>query len=251
MKNLHDQVLQYLYNNDTGRYVDLYAKFVKGKVTRARVAEIANDLREYIQQDSIYEHWGVLAEGDPAEHTEGEWPELNAKINQKGREKHQATWNEIKTRNINKRIATFTLLAVMAGALPFLIPMAVGAIRARAEVIPLVRVHIDNKSPTEVKAFYLQEFYMWLPGSGRYRVGKYAVVTEDMKDEITMQPGTTVVSAKILDNKTYFPYFESKECDISLTIRDDKGALVISDDMLPFNSESIHKYYTTITIREK
>ena len=243
---MHNAVLRYLYDNDTGKYHDLYLKFAGRKVTVKRLNEIIKDIREYVDQESVYEYRGLLTLDVEPISDGKEFAELNVKINQKGREKYESTWNEKKTRNINKRIAAFTLIAAFMGALPFLIPIVIDAVKSQMDIIPIIKLHVDNRSGGDMTLFNLQDFFLWR--QNHCTIGRYEIINKN--DTIILHKGITILSAKIINSKTYFPYLNSKECDISLSIRNLDG-LYISDDFLPFNVENIKKYYTEIVIEKK
>jgi hypothetical protein len=249
MKNLHNEILKYLYNNDTGKYIDLYAKFAKGKITKKRIDEISNDISDYIEKESVYESRGLLLLDSCSPNDCEKSTKLNVRINQKGRERYENIWHETKTHDINKKIALFTFIGVLVTALIFLTPNIVREINKRDAIIPLISLRINNNTDKEISIFHLQDFYLWFPGSADHMVGEYDILDKDKDDIIKLPKGTSYFSAKVFDNEKYFSFFKSQEYSISLSIRTDNG-LTISDDLMPFSTESLNKYTTVVNIDE-
>ena len=247
MMSLTNKVLRYLYRNDTGDYLDLYAKFVDRDITKKRIDGIVKDLSEYVDEESVYENRGILVIGEDVPGNSLPLEKLNVRINQKGREKFESIWNESKILKINRKTALIAFVGVVVTALSILAPIYFSSKKNNKEVLPLVSLRINNKTVSEIRVFNLQDFYMWYPGSATHQIGRYKIISKEDKDVIKFKPGITAVSAKILDNTKYLQYYKSNEYELSFTIRY-SGGLIFSDSVIPFNNESIAKYYLTIVI---
>ncbi|HEX9059750.1 MAG TPA: hypothetical protein VF941_06200, partial [Clostridia bacterium] len=144
MKDIHNKILKYLYNNDTGNYVDLYAKFEGKKIDKERLQQVAKDLNEYLERESIYENRGILILDDSAINNHNELTNLNVRINQKGRERYENIWNKEKAQSTNKKIAFFTLAGVVVALLVACIPNISKVLNKENEDIPRISLKINN-----------------------------------------------------------------------------------------------------------
>lgn len=247
LKNLHNAILKYLYINDNGDFIDLYSRFVKGKITKKRVNEIIVDLNDYLEKERPSEKQIIEVPRNITSSHIYLQAKLNVRINQKGREKYENFKNGIIAENINKRIALFTLMGVLVSVLISFTPSIINEIHKKAEVIPAITLKINNSTQSEISFFHYQDFYLWFPGDEAYHlVGKYEIINNN--DNIKLPSGVSYITAKVLDNGKYYNYLKTSEYSISFSIRSNNG-LNISDDLLPFSVEAINKYAPEIIIK--
>jgi hypothetical protein len=247
MKNLHNEILEYLYYNDSGKYINLYEEFADKNITKKQIKKIVDDLSEYIEKESVYETRGILTLDDFSRTKKS--TELNVRINQKGRERYEKIRNENKKIGINKKIALFTLLGVIITIIIFITPIIIDTYKDRNKVIPVISLIIDNKTNKEISVSNRQNFYLWFPGNPKHIIGKYKIINNNKSEIIKLPKGKTNISAKIINNDKFFKYFKAEEFTISFSIKY-KNGLEISDEFLPFNKESLNKYFTKIIINK-
>lgn len=92
--NLSNRILKFLYNHGDGNFVDVYAYFVKGEITKENIDRICKDMNDYIETEHVYEQRGMRSLISNTRE-ENNIPEvLRVRINQKGRERYEDILNK-------------------------------------------------------------------------------------------------------------------------------------------------------------
>jgi hypothetical protein len=249
MRNIHNEILKYLYENDSDKFIDLYVSYLFKETTKERIDKAVEDLKKYIEKENINESNPKVMLKNSTSAAVKSLYKLNVRITQQGRERYEKIMNEEKTHKLSNKSVLITLLGIILATLSTLFgPQVLDSIRTRKQNIPSIIIHINNKTDKDIQISRLQDFYLWFPGSARHLIGKYSISNEGNSDILTIPPGTTVRECRVINNKYFYKYLETGEYDLSLFIKKITGELNISDGSIPFATKSLEKYYVSINI---
>lgn len=262
MKGIYIRILKFLYENDNGEYLNVVKAFKKNETpTRNQIERIFDDLKEYIELESIYNYKGIAG---LEEKTIKETPLLKARINQKGRDYYIDQKSKNISITINKRNLFLVFVGIVLAFLTFYFTI-INPVKQKTDDIvldettfPSPTVCLKN-STNDTAFFYLrQNFIIWFPvtayGDAPNIAGTYEFKVDSkqiIKGMIHILPKSEMKLQINIENKRkFYQYFLQNENEIMIWLKTGKGQLYSSSD-LPFNEKWISKYCMGLEIENK
>ncbi len=223
-KNPTDQIIKYLYKNDTGYFID--KDEISEKLNSNEEIYIDNIIDDLESREYVETNRRLPGIDYP--------PELKVKpgvrIAQKGREYYKE--------NLKKgRQSLISYLTLLIGCLTFWFLYLQPMVCKEKKIIPVFDFKIINKTKNKIDLHKLNELKIWLPaGKDRnYETAEYEIQNMNEIDSLISDQSRNF-KGKILNENRYFEYFKNGDCDFTISLNNSRENI---SNHLPFTKVSI------------
>lgn len=248
MKNIDDEVLEYLYHNNDGEFKDVSNILKNSSVDRKRLEKAYGDLKGYIETESVYNYRGVRILGN-SESTEKKTPILKVRITRKGKEYYENKKHKKSTYAILRRNSLIKIITAAIAVVTFLLAFFYSDIKKT--IVPNFKINIRNTT-TDTLIFYSRnEFTICKDITSPKLKGKYTIINNERKlmdSTIIIFPKKDIIlTGKILNVEEVAKYYKQENCEIIFGIKDSREKYHFSDG-IPFSENGFSTFHFIIKI---